>query len=80
MCFGPRFVFGDGFFFYSASAVKFDIAYTLPVPPNIRRCARNFVRFFIVYGAPPPFLRGLPGSMRIVHPKPTSAEKHAPLF
>ena len=35
-------------FFYGTSAVKFDITYALPIPPNIRR---NFVLFFIVYGA-----------------------------
>ena len=54
ICFGPYFVLVV-FFFYGKSAVKFDITCTLPVLLNIRRCARNFVRFFLAYGAPPPF-------------------------
>ena len=41
-----------GHFFYGESAVKFDITCTLPIPLNITRCPRNFVRFCLVYGTP----------------------------
>ena len=41
-----------GVFLYGASTVKFDITCTLPIPLNIRRCAHNFLCFFLIYRAP----------------------------
>ena len=48
-----------GRLFYGVSAVKFDITYALPIPPNFTRCAFNFVRFSLVYGAS--LFEGTPG-------------------
>ena len=52
-----------GRFFDGTSAVKFDVAYTLPVPQSQTLCTQCGP-IFLFYGAF--LLRGLPGSMRIV--------------